>query len=118
VIRELAQRNASGEIVTLRWCDATDKLSVTVHRDHEFGVEFVTAECENIAPELALDAFQHPYAYAWHSGSVTLPARTSIYTDDSEDEGDEPEFSPSGGSSVVERIDRYFGFDTQTNERD
>lgn len=81
MIRELDQRNSSGDIVTLYWNPVTDIVFLTVHRDLGDGVELVTASVPEIAHANAADAFKHPYFYAGHSGSITLPARTSTYAD-------------------------------------
>lgn len=92
MIRELNQREAHGETVTLNWDSETDAVSVQVHRLLPDGCELVTATCD-IAPENARDAFEHPYSYAHHCGSVTLPSRLSEY-DESE------EFSIEGYGAV------------------
>ena len=57
--RELAHRNADGVEVTLLWNPADDKISVRiVERDTEACFELA------VARDQALNAFNHPYAYA------------------------------------------------------
>ena len=56
--RELAHRSSSGIDVHLAWNPATDSLVVNV-RDLA-GPLFTLA----VAPEKALDVFNHPFAYA------------------------------------------------------
>ena len=57
--RELAQRLTSGVEIVLLWHPGIDSLELVVH-DPATG-----ADCQvEIAPEDAIDAFYHPYAYA------------------------------------------------------
>ena len=57
--RELAHRSADGVEVTLLWNPADDKISVRiVERDTEACFELP------VARDQALNAFNHPYAYA------------------------------------------------------
>lgn len=74
-MRELDQRNSSGEIVTLWWNETTDVVSLTVHRVMSDGSDLVTADIPNVPRDCCRDAFEHPYSYAHHGGSVTLPER-------------------------------------------
>lgn len=57
--RELARRSSAGVDVTLYWHPALEELTVRVS-DHRQGAYF------EIRPQrhLALDAYNHPYAYA------------------------------------------------------
>ena len=55
---ELAFRSSCGIDVTLLWDPADNTLAVHV-MDWQTGAEFAVA----VAPELALEAFHHPYAY-------------------------------------------------------
>jgi hypothetical protein len=57
--RELAYRNCDGLEVSLLWrpADDTPLVSVRDHRTH-------TAVQFSVAPGSALDAFNHPFAYA------------------------------------------------------
>ncbi len=57
--RELAHRSADGVEVTLLWNPVTDTISVQV-------IERDTGACFElpVAPDQALNAFNHPYAYA------------------------------------------------------
>jgi hypothetical protein len=57
--RELAARDSDGVHVLLLWHPAVNAVSVSVE-DARFGDRFEIA----VAPERALDAFYHPYAYA------------------------------------------------------
>lgn len=57
--RELAQRQSGTDEVLLVWRPEIDALELWV-RDVETGTGFQL----NVAPEHALDAFHHPYAYA------------------------------------------------------
>jgi hypothetical protein len=57
--RELAQRTSDGFIVSLYWNEATDLVTVEV-LDSGFGEGFEIA----VDGRDALDAFNHPYAYA------------------------------------------------------
>jgi hypothetical protein len=55
--RELAHRQNHGIAVTLWWDAITNRIAVVVSDDDgAFELE--------VAPENALDAFQHPFAYA------------------------------------------------------
>jgi hypothetical protein len=58
-IRELAARDNDGVRVLLLWHPAENAVSVSVE-DARFGESFHVA----VAPDRALDAFYHPYAYA------------------------------------------------------
>ena len=57
--RELAARDNDGVNVQLLWHPAENAVSVSVE-DARFGESFDIA----VAPDRALDAFYHPYAYA------------------------------------------------------
>ena len=57
--RELAARESNGIQVLLLWHPGEDALTVSVE-DARVGDRFSLA----VAPERALDAFYHPYAYA------------------------------------------------------
>jgi hypothetical protein len=57
--RELAARDNDGVQVQLLWHPAENAVSVSVE-DARFGESFHIA----VAPDRALDAFYHPYAYA------------------------------------------------------
>jgi hypothetical protein len=57
--RELAVRESDGIHVLLLWHPEDNGLSVTVE-DERVGARFELA----VAPERALDAFYHPFAYA------------------------------------------------------
>ena len=57
--RELAQRLSGNEEVLLLWNCQDGRVELSV-RDLETGLGF---ELE-VAPDSALDAFRHPYAYA------------------------------------------------------
>jgi hypothetical protein len=59
--RELARRSSAGVDVTLYWHPVLDELTVCV-RDQRHGADF------EIRPQrhLALDVYNHPYAYADH----------------------------------------------------
>ena len=58
-IRELAAWDSDGIHVLLLWHPVDDALTVTVE-DVRAGDRFQLA----VAPDRALDAFYHPYAYA------------------------------------------------------
>lgn len=58
-MRELAARESDGINVLLLWHAGSDALTVSVE-DVRIGDCFQLA----VAPERALDAFYHPYAYA------------------------------------------------------
>ena len=66
--RELAQRTVGQVEVTLYWDTADDEVMVELI-DRSGGPSFRIF----IAPERALDAFHHPYAYA---SSLESPAET------------------------------------------
>ena len=57
--RELADRESDGVHVLLLWHPTENALTVSVH-DARLGDSFKFP----VAPERALDAFYHPYAYA------------------------------------------------------
>ena len=57
--RELAARNNDGVHVSLLWHPAANALTVSVE-DARLGNRFQIV----VAPNRALDAFYHPYAYA------------------------------------------------------
>jgi hypothetical protein len=57
--RELAAREGDGINVLLLWHPGRDALTVSVE-DVRIGERFQLA----VAPDRALDAFYHPYAYA------------------------------------------------------
>ena len=57
--RELAHRSADGVEVTLLWNPVSDTIAVqVVERDTEASFEL------SVARDQALNAFNHPYAYA------------------------------------------------------
>jgi hypothetical protein len=65
--RELAHRASNGVEVSLVWSQSTNSVSVEVfdaHTDERFEFE--------VAGSDALDAFNHPYAYATASGVPVL----------------------------------------------
>ena len=57
--RELAARESNGLHVVLLWHSREDALTVSVE-DDRLGDRFQLA----VAPDRALDAFYHPFAYA------------------------------------------------------
>ena len=57
--RELAARESDGLHVLLLWDPSDDALTVSVE-DSRVGDRFQLA----VAPDRALDAFDHPFAYA------------------------------------------------------
>jgi hypothetical protein len=57
--RELAARESNGLHVVLLWHPREDALTVSVE-DDRLGDRFQLA----VAPDRALDAFYHPFAYA------------------------------------------------------
>jgi hypothetical protein len=61
---ELAQREGDGIRVTLYWRKRDDRVSVTVE-DHLLG-DATTIE---VHPADAMDAYEHPFAYAYGSGT-------------------------------------------------
>ena len=58
-IRELAERTSNGTLARLFWLQGTRQLWVEVY-DRELDETIVIPA----APEHALEAFHHPYAYA------------------------------------------------------
>ena len=57
--RELAHRTSDGIDVTLFWSKATNRVTIAVLDSHsDEGMEF------DVDGSAALDAFEHPYAYA------------------------------------------------------
>jgi len=74
--KELAYRENDGVAVALLWHRRTNALSVSVvDRRTEDAFEL------SVAPEDALDVFDHPYAYAAFRGVDTLAAgpREPVY---------------------------------------
>ena len=65
--RELARRMSAGLEVVLYWCARRASVTLSVH-DARTGEAF---EVEVDAAD-ALDAFRHPYAYAWARRTPTL----------------------------------------------
>jgi hypothetical protein len=59
MIRELSHRVSDGIEVRLLWNSETNRVLVAV-AEGEFGASFMV----QVAAEDALDAFDHPYAYA------------------------------------------------------
>jgi hypothetical protein len=57
--RELDSRSSDGIDVTLLWSEQTNRVWISVV-DEKSGDWFE----QDVHPALALDAFQHPYAYA------------------------------------------------------
>jgi hypothetical protein len=57
-VRELAQRVSGGDEVLLLWHPESDRVEVSV-RDLATGLGFNV----DVAPDTAIDAFYHPYAY-------------------------------------------------------
>lgn len=57
--RELAERESDGLHVVLLWYPGVDQLTVSVE-DVRVGDRFQLA----VAPDRALDAFNHPFSYA------------------------------------------------------
>ena len=69
--RELAHRAADGLEVWLLWTKADARLFVLVH-DCRLGASFEL----DVDASVALDAFDHPYAYAAHRGiEYVVPRR-------------------------------------------
>ena len=68
--RELAHRASDGIEVTLLWSKRANRVTLAVS-DSRTGDEFQLA----VAPERALDAFEHPFAYA---ASESVDYRTGI----------------------------------------
>jgi hypothetical protein len=62
--RELAYRSSNGIDVYLLWCPTDDALAVVVIDGSADSFELVVSAHE------ALDAFDHPYAYAAYRGLV------------------------------------------------
>jgi hypothetical protein len=60
--KELAFRSTNGIDVLLLWCPADDSLAVLVIDDNADSFELSVTASE------ALDAFEHPYAYAAFRG--------------------------------------------------
>ena len=60
--RELAYRSSNGIDVFLLWCPADDSLAVIVIDESAESFELVVSADE------AVDAFDHPYAYAAYRG--------------------------------------------------
>ena len=60
--RELAYRSSNGIDVFLLWCPADDSLAVVVIDESAESFELVVSADE------AVDAFDHPYAYAAYRG--------------------------------------------------
>ncbi len=58
-IQELAQRLSGPDVVLLLWHPEVEQVELSV-RDSTTGVGFHV----DVAPEKALDAFYHPFAYA------------------------------------------------------
>jgi hypothetical protein len=61
--RELAYRESDGVEVVLFWHQPTNELTVSLS-DQQNGVHLELA----VAPDQALDAFNHPYAHAAFQG--------------------------------------------------
>ena len=69
--RELAVRSSNGIEVSLYWSKATNRVTVEVFDDRvDEGFEFEVNRSD------ALDAFNHPYAYA--ARSMTTPMPTAL----------------------------------------
>ena len=64
--RELAHRSSNGIEVRLFWNPADNGVTVAV--DDVYGAAFELT----VAPEHALDAFHHPYAYAPMRSDIEL----------------------------------------------
>ena len=74
-LNELAYRSADGVEVGLYWNRASNAVTVVVD-DARSGDLF---EVE-VAPQHALDAFHHPYAYAAHRGvEYVAGSREPVY---------------------------------------
>ncbi len=74
-LSELAHRANDGVEVSLFWNRATDRLTVVVD-DARSGERF---ELE-VEARSALDAFEHPYAYAAHQGvEYVAGTRVPVY---------------------------------------
>jgi hypothetical protein len=67
-VRELAHRESVGIEVTLLWREGTRKLWLKVW-ETALDVTLVIP----VAPERALDAFHHPYAYASGPSGAATP---------------------------------------------
>jgi hypothetical protein len=76
--RELAHRAHDGLEVTLLWDPRTNEVSVDVVDDRHDSTFSVTVD-----PAAALDAFNHPYAYApaWVELNSTSAARATAVTE-------------------------------------
>ena len=68
-IRELAERTSNGTLMRLFWLQGTRELWVEVS-EPEFDVTIVIPA----EPERALEAFNHPYAYATAHSVLPLGA--------------------------------------------
>jgi hypothetical protein len=72
MMRELNSRNANGIEVKLLWNEDTDRVLVSVEEEYT-GDRFTFL----VAAADALEAFEHPYAYAadcaWASGMRLAP---------------------------------------------
>jgi hypothetical protein len=72
---ELDRREGDGIAVSLLWRKAANIVSVAVY-DERTGEDFELV----VAPDRALDAFRHPYAYAAREGLLQAPAtREPVY---------------------------------------
>jgi hypothetical protein len=73
--RELARRTSDGIEITLFWSKATDLVTIAVldTRSDE-ALEF------DVAGSAALDAFNHPYAYAATQPLCSVTRRSSAVT--------------------------------------
>lgn len=67
-LRELDQRQTDGIDVRLVWNSATNRVTVSVH-DTKLGESFQL----DVDGAEALDAFNHPYAYAGRDGRLVEP---------------------------------------------
>ena len=78
--RELARRNGDGLDVTLLWCEASNRLKLSVF-DSRFE-EQLDLEVEGVD---ALTAFHHPFAYAaWQDlGPASTPSHEANRLTDS-----------------------------------
>ena len=72
-VRELAQRLSGTDEVLLLWHPAVNRVEVSVH-DVTTGVGFLI----EVAPDHAIEAFYHPYAYA--ASTITLAAHARLAT--------------------------------------
>ena len=69
---ELAARENDGLAVSLVWSKATGRTRIVVV-DQMFGAELHV----DVPPACALDAYNHPFAYAADSGLSCAPRETS-----------------------------------------